>query len=235
MGKQINSLHAGHRSRLRQRFLSQSIEGFEPHNILELLLFYGIPYRDTNDIAHKLIDKFGSLEAVFDADIKELMTVDGIGENSATLIKLVPQISKYYLSLKSKNKIEFAGLDDIAEFMRQRYLFEEREIFTALYLDSAGKLISFNKIAEGTANFVDINIAKVIEITLSKNASKVIIAHNHPGGNLSPSTSDLHATNHLSDAFTMLHLEFIDHLIITRDDYLSLAKHTEYSRYFKSK
>ena len=99
MSKQINGIHSGHRSRLRQRFLKQGIEGFEPHNILEILLFYGIPYRDTNDIAHKLIDKFGSLEGVFDADIKELTKIDGIGENSATLIKLVPQISKYYKTM----------------------------------------------------------------------------------------------------------------------------------------
>ena len=235
MSKQINGIHSGHRSRLRQRFLKQGIEGFEPHNILEILLFYGIPYRDTNDIAHKLIDKFGSLEGVFDADIKELTKIDGIGENSATLIKLVPQISKYYLSLKNKNKKVFASLDEVAEFMQSHYLFEEREIFTALYLDGSGRLISYDKIAKGTANSVDVNIPKVLEITLLKNASSVIIAHNHPSGNLAPSTADLHATNHLSDAFKMLHINFVDHLIITQDNYLSLAGHAEYSRYFQKK
>ncbi len=235
MPKSTDNIHKMHRQRLRKRFLREGIDSFEPHNILELLLFYSISQKDTNCLAHSLINRFGSIEAVFDADIKELEKVDGIGEQSAFLIKLIPQISKYYLSLKTCDKAQFSSLNEVVEFLQERYLFEPREVFTALYLDSAGKLISFDKIAEGTVNSVNISIAKVMEITLPKNAASVIVAHNHPSGNLQPSTADLHATNHLSEAFSILKISFIDHLIITPTDYISMAKDTKYSRYFKQK
>ncbi len=232
MGRTIKGVHAGHRSRLRQRFLTEGIDRFEPHNILELLLFYGIPYQDTNELAHELINRFGSLEAVFEADIAELQTVKGIGENAATLIKLVPQISKYYLTLKTKDKVEFDSMDEVAKYVRDRILFEENEIFVALYFDSAGRLLSFERIAEGTASQINLSITKLVEISVAKNASNVIVAHNHPAGTLSPSTADLHATNHMCDAFKLLRIKFVDHIIVTPDDYYSLANNSVYSRYF---
>ncbi len=226
-------IHAGHRERLKKRFSKVGIEGFEPHETLEMLLFYCIGRKDTNELAHALINRFGSLEAVLEADIHELKSVEGIGEHSALLIHLVQQISKFYIAQQSKDKEKFNSLNEIADFIRCRYRLEKKEIFTALFLDSANKLISFDRIAEGTANSVDINITKVMEIALPKNAASVIVAHNHPGGNLTPSTADLRTTNLLSDAFALLKINFLDHLIITNDDFLSLAKDSKYSRYFK--
>ncbi len=225
------ALHAKHRSRVKQRFLRDGLDGFEPHNVLELLLFYGIPQCDTNVIAHELINKFGSLEGVFEADYKDLQTVKGVGENSASLIKLIPQISRYYLRLKTQDKVKFDSPDELAEYIRAQYLFEEREVFSAIYLDSAGKLISFDRIAEGSASHVDLNFAKIIEITISKNAAKVIVAHNHPAGNLIPSAADLHTTNKLSEIFKIVHIDFVDHMIITPDGYMSMAQHDKYWRY----
>ena len=88
--------HEGHRQRLKNRFLTEGLDSFETHNILELLLFYSIPQRDTNGIAHKLLDTFGSLKGVFEADFEELIKIDGIKENTATLLKLIPEVARAY-------------------------------------------------------------------------------------------------------------------------------------------
>lgn len=222
--------HDGHRDRLKQRFLTEGIDGFEPHNILELILFYGIPYRDTNDTAHDLMSTFGSLEGVFNADLDDLMKIKGVGKNTASLIKLIPQLSKYYLQLKISDKQRFNSFDELIEFLRTKYLFADREIFSAVCLDGNGKLLSFDQIAEGSPTHIDLNLAKVVELVLKKNAACVIIAHNHPAGTLEPSVADLNATSQISDAFKIIGVPLIDHIILTQTDYFSMA--TKYSRYF---
>lgn len=233
MANKKDDTYTGHRARLKQRFLTQGIEGFEPHNILELLLFYGIPYRDTNGIAHDLIDTFGSIENVFDADIEQLCKVDGVGENSATLIKLVPEISKYYLQLKYKDRKKFESTDEIAEFLKKHYLFEEHEVFSIMCLDSAGKLIEFKKLTDGGADHTGVNIVKAVELVIKKNAVCVIVAHNHPGGHLKPSVADLNTTNRLREAFDMINVRLLDHIILTPNGYFSMANDSAYSGIFR--
>lgn len=105
--------HEGHRERLKNRFLTSSLDNFEPHNILELLLFYSIPRQDTNEIAHALLDRFGSLKGVFDADFSELIKIKGIKENSATLIKLIPQISRAYMFEEINKEKIFDHIDKV--------------------------------------------------------------------------------------------------------------------------
>ncbi len=226
------SPHEGHRNRLRERYLKDGLTSFEPHNVLELILFSTIPRKDTNVIAHDLINHFGSLEAVLGADPIELQKVKDVGPKTAYMLSIIPDISKYYISIKMKEKDSFKSLDDVAEFLRNQYLFEDKEVFSAICLDAAGKLISFDKLAIGMATHVDVDLAKVLQFTLAKNAASVIVAHNHPAGNLEPSTADLSFTSKLSDAFKLLRIKFIDHLIITPTSYQSLANHGLYSRYF---
>ncbi len=234
MPAKISETNQGHRHRLRKRFLEQGLEGFEDHNILELLLFYAIPIRDTNKLAHDIMNHFGNdIEKVFDADYEEICKVDGVGENVATLIKLMPSISKFYLNLKQKPKAVFTNIEDVADFIKSQYLFDKVETFALLSLDSTGRFLGFDKMSSGTSNITEVNIIKVIENAIKNNASCVIIAHNHPSGNLTPSVSDVSATRRLCDAFETINIHVMDHVIVSQDGYTSMANSSQYSSLFK--
>jgi len=138
MSVKITGPHQGHRKRLKSRFLNSGLKGFEDHNVMELLLFYALPYKDTNELAHNIINRFGSIEKAFDAEFAELCEVEGVGENVATLIKLVPEISKFYLNLKKQDRKEFNSVEKIAEFLQEQYIFDDKEAFSVMCLDNSG-------------------------------------------------------------------------------------------------
>ena len=235
MSVKITSSHEGHRKRLKSRFLKSGLDGFEDHNVLELLLFYAIPYKDTNELAHKIINHFGTMERVFDADIKELCQIDGVGENVATLIKLVPQISQYYLRLKQQKRERFKTVDEIAEFLRDQYVFDDREAFSILCLDSQCGFLGYEKMQAGTANLSEVSIVKAIEIAFRYNATCVVIAHNHPSGGLKPSDNDITTTRRICDAFSAVHIDVKDHIIVTKTDYTSMINSKQYESMFINK
>ena len=235
MSVKIQSTHEGHRKRLKSRFLKSGLTDFEDHNVLELLLFYAVPYKDTNELAHRLLSHFGSMERVFEADFDELCKVDGVGENIATLIKLVPDISKYYLDLKFQERDSFKSVEDIAEFLQHKYLFDTREVFSLLCLDSNGGYLGFEKMSSGTANITEVSIIKAIEAAVRNHASCVVLAHNHPGGTLTPSTDDIATTRRLCDAFSTVNIQVKDHIIVTKDSFLSLINSKQYNSLFPKK
>ena len=233
MSVKISGHHEGHRKRLKGRFLKSGLKDFEDHNVLELLLFYAVPYKDTNELAHKLIDRFGSIERVFESDFDELCKVEGVGENIATLIKLVPQISKYYFDLKHQGRDRFDGLQDLAQFLQHKYAFEDREVFSVLCLDSQGGFVGFEMLQAGTTNLTEVSIVKAVQIALRYNASCVVVAHNHPGGGLEPSVEDISTTRRLSDAFAAVSVKMIDHIIVTYDGFTSMANEKHFASIFK--
>ena len=160
--------HEGHRERLKNRFLSDGLKGFEKHNILELLLFYSIPRQDTNEIAHDLLDKFGSLKGVFDADFNELIKVKGIKENSATLIKLIPQLAQAYISEDCDDEeMIFDHADKIGSFLTKKYIGETKEVVYLMILDNKFRLIKLVKLAEGSVNSSRIEPRNVAEIVFA--------------------------------------------------------------------
>ncbi len=176
-----DSLHKGHRKRLRERFLREGLDGFDAHTVLEMLLFAVNAQRDTNQIAHRLINCFGSLSAVFDAPYEDLLKVEGVGEAAATLIKLVPELSRRYLSDRGESKM-LGTAEQIGEYLLSRFVGRKNETVFLLCLDAKGKVLFAQPLFEGTANVTQLNIRKVTEIALKYNAVEVIIAHNHPGG-----------------------------------------------------
>ncbi|MEG0753864.1 MAG: JAB domain-containing protein, partial [Angelakisella sp.] len=182
-------LHKGHRERLKRRFRQQGLSSFDTHNIFELLLFYGIPLKDTNEEAHRLLETFGSLVNVFDAPYEDLLKVNGISENSATLIKLIPQLCQIYY----ESKVEDAPFDDenITHHLGQRlvgkYIGEVNEVAYLICLDNRLRILYFGKLGEGTNDSVSILTRKIVEISIRCNASSVILAHNHPTGLAMPS------------------------------------------------
>ena len=216
-------LHDGHRQRLIQRFLEEDLDNFESHNVLELLLFYAIPRKDTNELAHVLIDTFGSLKGVFDAPYEELVKVNGIGPNAAALLKLVPSLTRTYYSSDARGMILDTS-EKSGEYFLPYYIGQTEEVVRLACLDAGGKVISNQIRHRGSANAAEVNIRKIVNIALRNNAMGVILAHNHPGGLPLPSEEDVATTKSIREALIPMGILLMDHIIVAGQDYVSMAR-----------
>jgi len=216
-------MHDGHRDRLRERFLQEGLDRFEPHNILELLLFYGIPRKDTNEIAHVLINKFGSLSGVLDAPIEELKSVEGIGESASVFLKLLPAVSRAYLDDRANGIRVVNDSESAGELLLTKFIGRQVEAFVLLLLDSKGKVLFCDVVTEGSIHSVELNIKKMIALCSKYDAASAIIAHNHPSGVALPSNADLVTTERFRQALELIHVRLTDHLIVADNDYVSLG------------
>ncbi len=230
-----NNPHEGHRSRLKERFLNEGLESFEEHNVMELMLFYGIPYKDTNDIAHDLINKFNSFERVLEAPIESLVEVKGVGENTAIMIKLFHAVAKYYDEKKHQLQVRLSKPDDIIDFMKAHCRYRKEEIFTVIALDGDCRYLAYEDISFGSAGITEVNIRKAVNFLLRNNAACAIATHNHPSGMLSASVDDMTATRKLFDALDIVDIHLLDHIIIGNDDYLSMRTQANYTSIFTKK
>ena len=216
-------LHDGHRQRLIQRFLEEDLDNFEPHNVLEMLLFYAIPRKDTNELAHVLIDTFGSLKGVFDAPYEELIKVAGIGPNTAALLKLVPSLTRTYYSSDARSVILDTS-EKSGEYFLPYYIGQTEEVVRLACLDAGGKVISNQILHRGSANAAEVNMRKIVNIALRNNAMGVILAHNHPGGLPLPSEEDVATTKSIREALMPMGILLMDHIIVAGQDYVSMAR-----------
>lgn len=215
--------HDGHRKRLKARFIKSGLDDFEPHNVLELLLFYSIPRKDTNPLAHKLINHFGSLSAVFDARPEELMKVDGITENTAALISMIPQLARKYLEDKTDAVNAISGFDDIGTYLMPKFVGRTVETIMLAALDNKNKIISCSVIAEGGNDRANLSKRKVMEEAIRVGATRVVLAHNHPRGFAMPSKEDIRLTEEVYALLRTVEIELVDHIIFAEDDFVSLA------------
>lgn len=219
----MENLHEGHRKRMKERFIKSGLDDFAPHNILELLLFYSIPRGDTNPVAHRLIDTFGSLSGVFDATPEELAKVDGVGENSAILISMIPQIARKYLEDKADTANIVGGCSDIGAFLLPKFVGRTNEAFMMVSIDNKNKIISCSVVAEGTVDSAKVSRRKIMEEAMKVKATRVILAHNHPCGVAVPSSEDVVMTKEIGRLFAQVGIELVDHIIVANDDYVSMA------------
>ncbi len=217
-------LHDGHRERMKSRFVEAGLDGFNDHNALEMLLFYAVPRRDTNELAHRLLRQFGSLSGVFEASLDELMCVDGIGENAATLIKLIPEISRRYMLTKSNPKKIIRCTDDAGEYFIAKFMYEVNEICYALLLGPSNSIISCKQISRGVVNATEVGIRSLVEAAIKSNAAGVIIAHNHPNAEPRPSKEDEYCTQLIKNALNLVDIKLIDHIIVGGKEFQSLNK-----------
>ena len=215
-------MHKDHRTRVKNRFLAEGLDHFEPHNILELLLFYAIPQKDTNELAHTLINRFGSLENVFDASYQDLLTVPGIKEHSATLIKMIPALARRYSIEKNKSGESLVDVDAWGKYFVSRYVGVNVETVFLLLLDNKFNVIDCVKLHEGSVSSSAVNIRKMTEIIFSKNAPMVVLAHNHPSGVAIPSGADIDLTIDLFRAFQVLDIMFLAHILVAGDTYVNI-------------
>lgn len=216
-------VHDGHRERLRARFAEHGLESFNELNALELLLCYAIPRRDTNEIAHRLLDAFGSLSGVFQASMQELTSIPGIGENAATLILMVPQIVKKAHVSKARETKIIRNSTDAGNYLLPYFLDEPDEIVMMLCLDNKRAVICCREMGRGVVNCVDANIRRMVETALKVKTTTVIVAHNHPNGVALPSREDDNFTRTLYRSLGLLGITLEDHIIVANDEFVSLA------------
>ncbi len=219
----MTNSHDGHRERLRKRFELEGLAGFEDHQALELLLFYAIPRRDTNDLAHRLLQTFGSLKNLFEADVSDIAKVDGMGGRSAALIKLLPEMAaKYWFAPGGEGK-KITSIESAAAFANSLLYGKPLEHFYAVCLDAAFKVKYTTLISKGTPSQTPVFTRHVAEAALRSGTDKVIVAHNHPGGEPRPSKNDIEVTLKIASALETLDIQFIDHIIIAESGYFSFA------------
>lgn len=218
------SNHEGHRQRLRKRFREEGLDNFSDIQVLELILQFSIPRKDTNLLAHALLDHFGSLHQVLEAPEQELMQVEGIGEQSAVLIRLVTEVGRYYLTNRQNRVQVLPSVESCAQYLTAFFYGRNVEMVYLLCLDAKCKLLGCRKIAEGNVNAASISVRKIVSEALSANASSVVLAHNHPGGFALPSGEDIQTTGRVAEALAAVDITLADHVIVADDDYVSLAQ-----------
>lgn len=215
-------VHDGHRKRLKTQFLIHG-EDFHDHQLLELLLCYAIPQGDVNGLAHALLDQFGSLAGVFDALPPSLTRVDGVGEHTAVLLKLIPKLAGRYSTIRSSPGDILASSRAARDYLLPYFQTGPRnEMVYLVCMDAKYKVLGCHKLGEGTANAADITPRRVVELALAHNASAVLLAHNHVSGLALPSNADLLTTETLARVLREVGVELADHLIFTEDDMVSL-------------
>ena len=215
-------IHDGHREKMRHRFQETGLEGFADHEALELLLYYAIPRRDTNELAHRLLARYGSLAALLQAPIEDLQRVEGVGESAAVLLKLVPAFV-YKAQRSAGQETVLNSTEKAGRYLLTRFAGERNEVIYQLCLDRKGKLLACKRLSEGGSAAAELNIRRLVENALLSSASAVILSHNHPSGIALPSREDYATTQQAQDALRTIGVELLDHIIVAEDDYVSLA------------
>lgn len=228
----VKNPHAMHRTRLRARFRAEGLDSFEDHNVLELLLFFGVPQKDVNEEAHALMEQFGSLSNVFDARYEDLCKVKGISENSATLIKLMPQLfRRYELDKLNEEDVMLNTAELVAQYSAKYFKGVTEEKLYLLCLDPNCRMISFEEISSGTVTSAPINIRLIAELGYKANAASLVLVHNHPSGITAPSKQDTDITIKLIATLKTIGLYLSDHIIITPDEKFFSFRKSEKYRY----
>ena len=215
--------HDGHRARMKARFVRCGLDNFDDHSVLELLLFYAVPRRDVNELAHALLDHFGTLDAVFEASCEDMMRVPGVGENVATLLTLIPQVGRRYQMAKRRQQTILRSSEDAGNYLVPLYLYERTEVVYLLCLDAKCKALCCVPVHRGSITVASISVRKIVQTALNQNAASVVLAHNHPSGYALPSQEDLDTTRTLQTALQSVGIVLADHIIVADDDYVSLA------------
>ncbi len=205
---------AGHRQRLRDQFLERGIEAFSDAEIIELLLSFGTPRSDCKDAARAALQELGSLPAVLDASGAQLRLIKGIGPKNVFALQFIQGVARRYLKQRLAGKTYIASSREVSDYLVHSMRGLQREVFTVLYLDAAHAIIDSEVLAEGTVTVNTIYPREVVKAALTRNASALVIAHNHPSGSLQPSLPDEELTRTLHLVCSFMQINLLDHLII---------------------
>ena len=221
----------GHRERIKEKFLKNGIDGFAEYEILELLLTYCIPRKDTKPIAKDLLNKFKTLDNVFKADFDKLSVIDGLGNNSIAFLKLIGDLPSIIYKDELKNKklvnkeiLKISNKDILLKYLRNKIGYEEIEKFYVIYLSSSNEVIEFEENSAGTLDRSSVYPREIYKRVISLNAKSIILAHNHPSDNITPSKSDIELTNEIAKGLKNFGALLIEHIIITKNSYFSFLE-----------
>ena len=221
----------GHRERIREKFLNNGIDGFAEYEILELLLTYCIPRKDTKPIAKELLNKFKSLDNVFKASFDKLSAIDGLGKNTIAFLKLMGDLPSIIYKDELKNKklinketLKISNKDILLKYLRNKIGYEEIEKFYVLYLSSSNEVIKFEENSVGTLDRSSVYPREIYKKVINLNAKSLILVHNHPSDNITPSKSDIELTNEIAKGLKNFGALLIEHIIITKNSYFSFLE-----------
>lgn len=215
--------HAGHRQRMKERFLRNGLDGFADHEVLELLLFYAIPRQNTNPLAHRLLKHFGSLHGVLDASLEELSRIEGMGTGAATLLKLIAHTERRLEKSRSGAVEVMKNRGDAQRHCMQLFRGLRQEHFYVVCLNAQMQVLGDALISQGTLDEVQAYPRQVAEAIVRYNAHSVVLCHNHPGGDAIPSRQDMEVTRSLVDLCASLSVKVLDHIIVTETEAFSMV------------
>lgn len=221
------TVHQGHRKRMRKRFRVDGFEAFASHEVLELLLFYGRARGDVNPLAHELMETFGSLKGVLEARPEQLMTVHGVGEETATFISMMIPLFRRYQACIREEVTRIRSMEDAKRYCMSLLIGRRTERFYVLCLGADQRVLGARMISEGNVAEVSAYPRQIVEAALNHNAHAVMLCHNHPGGILRPSAADLDTTWHIRALLHDLGITLLDHIIVAGDEAYSMSQHGE--------
>ncbi len=218
-------LHADHRERLRQRFLSDGGQNMHDHELLELLLFYSRKRINTNPLAHQLIDRFGSLQGVLEASCEELLSCPQMGENTAVLLKLLPCIfHRYTINKRTESPIIYDDVEKLGAFFISYFTGRSEELFAVALFNNKNAMIDCKTLSSGSVNACTVGMNELAEFVFARRASGIVIAHNHPDGFAVPSVSDLECTMRIKHFFETAGIRFMEHILVADEDYRPILR-----------
>jgi len=223
--KNIN-LHKNHRQRLKKRFIQNTLSSFEDHQILEMLLFYSIPQKDTNELAHILLNRFKTLSGVFDASYEELLKVPGIKEHSATLIKLIPQLAQKYCSDRFQIPVKVPSHEDIGRTFINYFIGKTNEEVVVMLFDNSMQHIKTTCIHTGNINSASFSLQNLVNLIVEEKASFIVLAHNHPQGTHIISHDDIETTRRVKSFLIQMNTVLLDHFIVCGNYYSTVDKNS---------
>ena len=217
------SVHEGHRERMRRQMKTSGMDSLSDVQVLEVALYYAIARRDTNEIAHALLRRFGSLSGVLEAPRAELLKIDGVGESAADLLLLFIQMERRHLMDRAGRETILDTTYKCAQYLMPRFIGEQEEVVYLLCLDAKCKALDCSLIHRGAVNLTAISVRKIVKAALDHNATSVVVAHNHPSGLALPSREDRATTLALKAALDAVDVVLVDHVIVADEDFVSLA------------
>lgn len=214
--------HTGHRERMKAEFLARGLEGWPDHRVLELLLFYTIPQGDVNDLAHELVERFGSLAGVLDASVEELKKVKGVGDHTAVFLRMLPAVLGRYQGARTRLSAIINSPEEAYTWLEPYFFGARNEMVYVLCMDGKRQVLGVRKVAEGSIEMAEVNTRRIAEEAIGLRAAQIYVAHNHVSNLAIPSQADWLTTDTLRGALRPIGIELIDHLVFVDGDMVSL-------------
>ena len=217
-----NKRHKGHRQRMRERVQSYGLDSLAEHEALEYVLYLTNAQKDTNGIAHDLIDRFGDFAAVLEASEEELCTVEGVGPSTARMLHLLPEISRYYGRSRTSTTRCIKTTEQMGSYLMAKFAWSDDERARLVSLDRRKRVRAAVWLRKGSSDRVDLDIKSVVEAAIKGGTDAVVLCHNHPNGMALPSLEDMEATGSIARALGLVNIHLLDHFILTDTEYFSM-------------